>query len=213
VLTLTASGAVDDYSDTTALQRSIAASAGVDPSSVVITVAAASVIITATIIVPTSSAAEVQTSLSSSLGTVAAASAALGITVQSDPTVTSSPTQEASSKPNAVLDVGPSNVEGDSGSSSIGPAIGGAGEQNAPPPCNPQPARPPPAPLCGLAQFAPLACLPPPTVGGLLFVAVLVGVVYIKKKAKKPPASAEEGQKQVGVTLTGPVESADESKI
>lgn len=41
----------------------------------------------------------------------------------------------------------------------------------------------------------------------MAFVAVLVGVyVYIKKKAKKPPASAEEGQKQVGVTLTGPVE-------
>jgi len=84
-----------------------------------------------------------------------------------------------------------------------------------PPPAIHSPlAHPPPAPLCGLAEFAPLACLPPPTVGGLLVLALVgVGVYFIKKKAKKPPASAEEGQKQVGVTLTGPDENADESKI
>ena len=88
MLTLTASGSVSDYSDTTALRRSIAATAGVDPSSTVITVEAASAIITATITVPASSAASVQALLSSSLGTAAAASTALGITVELDPTVT-----------------------------------------------------------------------------------------------------------------------------
>ena len=130
VLTLTASGSVGDYSDTTALRRSIAASAGVAPSSTVITVAAASVIITATITVPASTADSVQTKLSSSLGTAAAASAALGITVESAPTVTTSTTSSAT--PKALTGVGASNIEGDSDSSSMGPIIGGAGEQNAP---------------------------------------------------------------------------------
>ena len=88
VLTLTASGSVSDYSDTSALQTSIAVNAGVDASSVSISVAAASVIITATIKVPTSTTADaVQTTLSSRLGTAAAASTALGITVESAPTV------------------------------------------------------------------------------------------------------------------------------
>ena len=129
VLTLTASGSVSDYSDTTALRRSIAASAGVAPSSTVITVAAASVIITATITVPASAAAGVQTKLSSRLGTAAAASAALGITVESDPTVTIS-----SATPKAVTAAGASNVEDDSGSGP-GAIIGVAGEQNTP--CHP----------------------------------------------------------------------------
>ena len=88
VLTLTASGSVSDYSDTSALQTSIAVNAGVDASSVSISVAAASVIITATIKVPTSTTADaVETTLSSRLGTAAAASTALGITVESAPTV------------------------------------------------------------------------------------------------------------------------------
>ena len=88
VLTLTASGSVSDYSDTSALQTSIAVNAGVDASSVSISVAAASVIITATIKVPISMTADaVQTTLSSRLGTAAAASTALGITVESAPTV------------------------------------------------------------------------------------------------------------------------------
>ena len=77
----------------TALRSSIAVSAGVAPSdaSTIITVAtagAASVIITAVIAIP---AARVQTLLSSSLGTAAAASAALGITVvESNPTIMTS---------------------------------------------------------------------------------------------------------------------------
>ena len=88
VLTLTASGSIGDYSDTSSLQQSIATAASVDKFQVMVSVAAASVIITATITVPASTtAAAVQTSLSSSLGTAAAASAALGITVESDPAI------------------------------------------------------------------------------------------------------------------------------
>merc|ERR1711865_155775 len=71
-----------------ALQTSIAVNAGVDASSVSISMGAASVIITATIKVPTSMTADaVQTTLTSRLGTAAAASTALGITVESAPTV------------------------------------------------------------------------------------------------------------------------------
>lgn len=88
MLTLTASGSVSDYSDTSALQTSIAVNAGVEASSVSISVAAASVIITATIKVPiTMTADAVQTTLTSRLGTAAAASTALGITVESAPTI------------------------------------------------------------------------------------------------------------------------------
>ena len=88
MLTLRASGSVSDYSDTSALQTSIAANAGVDPSSVSISVTAASVIITATIKVPASTTADaLQATLTSRLGTAASASTALGITVESDPTI------------------------------------------------------------------------------------------------------------------------------
>ena len=124
VLTLTASGSVSDYSDTkkAALRDLIAASAGVEPSMVSVTITAASVIITATITAPASDAAKVQTSLSTHLGTADAASEALGITVESNPTISTS-------------------GKGDSDSSSIGAIIGGAGEQH---PCNLAPARTPP---------------------------------------------------------------------
>ena len=89
MFTLTASGSVSDYSDTSNLQQNIATAAGVDKSLVTISVAAASVIITATIAVSTyATVVEVQTSLSSTLGTAADASAVLSITVESDPTIT-----------------------------------------------------------------------------------------------------------------------------
>ena len=92
MLTLTASGSVSDYTDTSDLQDSIAANAGVDAASVSIHVAAASVIITATIAVPASTTpAAVQATLFSTLGTAASASAALGITVESVPSITESP--------------------------------------------------------------------------------------------------------------------------
>ena len=88
MLTLRASGSVSDYSDTSALQTAIADNAGVDPSLVSISVTAASVIITATIKVPASSTADaLQATLTSRLGTAASASTALGITVESDPTI------------------------------------------------------------------------------------------------------------------------------
>ena len=80
---------MSDYQDTSNLQQSIATAAGVSASDVTIKVEAASVIITATINVPTStSVSAVQASLNSKLGTAADASAALGITVESDPTTT-----------------------------------------------------------------------------------------------------------------------------
>ena len=91
VLTLTASGSGSDYSSSlqSELQQKIAAAAGVDKSFDTISVAAASVIITANIAVPASSAAiTVQASLASTLGTAAAASTALGVTVEAVPTVT-----------------------------------------------------------------------------------------------------------------------------
>ena len=88
VLTLMASGSVSDYLDTSSLQQSVAAAAGVDKSLVTISVAAASVIITASIAVPASTtAAAVQASLSSKLATVEAASTVLGVTVESVPTI------------------------------------------------------------------------------------------------------------------------------
>jgi len=88
VLTLTASGSIGDYSDTSSLQQNVATAAGIDRSLVVISVAAASVRITATLAVPASTtAASVQNSLSSSLGTADDATAALGVTVESVPTV------------------------------------------------------------------------------------------------------------------------------
>ena len=88
MLTLTASGSIGDYSDTSSLQQRVAAAAGIDKSLVTINVAAASVIITASIAVPASTTATaVQTSLSSNLATTEAASTALGVTVESVPTV------------------------------------------------------------------------------------------------------------------------------
>ena len=83
-LTLEASGSVSDYSDSdiSRLQQHVATAAGVDQSLVTIAVTAGSVIITATIAVPASMTAdEVQTSLSSALGTADAASKVLNITV------------------------------------------------------------------------------------------------------------------------------------
>lgn len=90
-LTVTASGSVEQYADTSALQQSVATAAGVDAVWVVIEVAgkAASVIVTATITVPQgSTTVGVAEVLFTSLGTTAAtATAALGIAVQSVPTV------------------------------------------------------------------------------------------------------------------------------
>ena len=96
-----ASGDVSDYANTTSLRQKIATAAGVDDASLVtISVAAASVIITATIAVPASTTpAAVQTSLASSLGTAEIATAALGIDVESDPSITESLGQRDRSPP------------------------------------------------------------------------------------------------------------------
>ena len=96
VLTLTASGSVSDHSDTLSLQQGVATAAGVDKSLVTIEVAAGSVVVTATIAVPASTTADkMQASLSSTLGTAAAASTALGITVESPPTMAITTKKEA----------------------------------------------------------------------------------------------------------------------
>jgi hypothetical protein len=89
VLTLTASGSVGDYSDTSSLKQSVAAAAVVDVWFVTITVAAASVLITATITVPESTTASaVQSSLLFTLGgSTESVLAALNVTVESSPTV------------------------------------------------------------------------------------------------------------------------------
>lgn len=88
MLTMTASGSVSDYRDTSSLRTVIATLAGVDASAVTITVAAASVLIIATIAVPASNTpAAVQALLSAALPTAAAASSRLGVTVEASPTV------------------------------------------------------------------------------------------------------------------------------
>ena len=90
MLTLIASGSVSDYKDNdkSSWQQKVADAAGVDKSLVVILVAAASVRITVTISMPASMTVDaMQTSLTSTFGTADAASTALGITVESDPTI------------------------------------------------------------------------------------------------------------------------------
>lgn len=94
------SGSVDDYRNTSSLQRRVAAVAGVSPSLVSIRVAAGSVIITATIGVPPSAtAALLRASLAARLGTATAASAALGVEVESDPSIAVAPPLASSPPP------------------------------------------------------------------------------------------------------------------
>jgi hypothetical protein len=102
VVSFTASGSVHNYADTSALQSKFAAAAGVDAALVTISVTAGSVVITATIAVPTGTdALSVQSSLATKIGTAASASAALGVTVESVPTivVASTPPSLLSSPP------------------------------------------------------------------------------------------------------------------
>jgi hypothetical protein len=118
VLKLTASGSVSDYSNLKPLTEKIATAAGLGSSLVSISVAAASVIITATINVPAAlTAASVQTLLSSKLGTAATASAALGITVESDPTMIATEVQQESSDS--------SLTDGEIAGVAIGATVGG----------------------------------------------------------------------------------------
>jgi len=106
------------------LQQSVANAAGVDKSLVTINVAAASVIITATIAVPASTtAAALQTTLDSTLGTAVAASTALGITVENAPTVAVLAGGVVAPTNNTSIE-GPSNIEKDSGDVSTTAIIG-----------------------------------------------------------------------------------------
>ena len=97
-ITVIAEGAPNDYVDTSGLQSAVASAAGVSVSDVTISVRAASVAITAVISVPSSmTAAVVSSRLSSSMGTAASASAALGLTVLSEPLIVASNPQSTSS--------------------------------------------------------------------------------------------------------------------
>jgi hypothetical protein len=119
VLKLTASGSVSDYSNLKPLTEKIATAAGLGSSLVTISVAAASVIITATINVPAAlTAASVQTLLSSKLGTAATASAALGITVESDPTMIATEVRQEESSDSGLTD-------GEIAGVAIGATVGG----------------------------------------------------------------------------------------
>ena len=122
---MTATGSVDDFDDAkkTLLESSIAAVAGVDASAVTVAITGGSVLITATIAVPASTTvAAVQTSLSSTLGTAAAASTVLGVIVESVPAITvagplppaasPSPPPPLPPQPRAVLDsIGGASIE------------------------------------------------------------------------------------------------------
>ena len=143
-----ASGVVSDYTDTTNLRQNIATAAGVDDASLVtISVAAASVIITASIAVPAStSPAAVQTSLASSLGTTKDATAALGITVESEPSITESlgqrepspppprPSPPSPSPPPPSPATSPSGGGTDSKAAALAGASGGEGGSGGGPP-------------------------------------------------------------------------------
>merc|ERR1740130_125049 len=97
-MTVIAEGAPSDHVDTSGLQSAIASAAGVSVPDVTISVRAASVAITAVLSVPSyMTAAAVSSRLSSSMGTAASASAALGLTVLSEPLIVASNPQSSSS--------------------------------------------------------------------------------------------------------------------
>lgn len=110
------------------MRRDIATAAGVDALLVTIAVAGGSVVITATIAVPASTtAAKVMSSLSSSLGTAAAASAVLGVTIESAPTVALAEPPSPSQPPASGLVAGEQHNTAESGGDDLPiPAIIGA---------------------------------------------------------------------------------------
>jgi len=126
VFTLTASGSVSDYSDDTksSLQQKYATAAGVDKSRVTIVIAAASVIITVTITLPAgTTAAAVESKISTTFGTSATAvSESLEITVESAPTVTA---KEAPKTAKEATDDSGGLTEGEIAGVAIGGAVGG----------------------------------------------------------------------------------------
>jgi hypothetical protein len=146
-LTLTASGSGSgsDYSDSdiSSVQQHVATAAGVDQSLVTIAVTAGSVIITATIAVPASMTAdEVQTSLSSTLGTASAASEVLGITVVTV-SVTSTPQPTAFQVQGKLSLATPAAEHVDSTVTLIGGATPPSSSPAPPPPFAVAPSPPP----------------------------------------------------------------------
>ena len=88
VVTVTASGSVGDYADTTNIKLKLAAVAGIDASLIDITVAAASAFVTATVAVPSSTTAQALAGvLSAALSTAAAAYSGMGLEAETVPTV------------------------------------------------------------------------------------------------------------------------------
>lgn len=126
VLTMTASGSVSDYSDDdkSSMQQKFANAAGVDKSLVTVAVTAvavtaASVIITVTIAVPaTTTASTVQKSLSPNFGTADDASAMLGVTVESAPTMIGTEVKQETSEDPGLSD-------GEIAGVAIGAGVGG----------------------------------------------------------------------------------------
>jgi len=158
VLSMTASGSVSDYSDTTALAASIASLAGVDASLVTIEVAGGSVVITATIATPaTTTATAVESSLTSALSTAAAASTALGITVEDVPTVIVAAPPSAPPSPPSP----------------------------SPPPPSPSPTLPPPSSPSSSSSSSDIGIIIGAAVGGVAVLAFVVGVVSLMKKKQK----------------------------
>ena len=127
LLTIIASGSVSDYADTSTLQNTIAQLASVDASFVTISVTAASVLITAIIAVPASTTASaVQADLSNSLATAETASNALGIPVESSPTISFATTTSLQSPPSSPTMTMTMTSE-DGGALAIVAAAGGGG--------------------------------------------------------------------------------------
>ena len=205
VLLLAASGSVSDYADTSSIQSKVAELAGVDASAVTITVAAASVLITATIAVPASTTSTlVQATLSAALPTATAATSALGITVESAPTiVVAAPPPSPPSPPPLVT---PSLS-----SPPLPPS-----PSTSPPPLPPLPPQPPPptSPLLdgggdgALSSLAVLAIsLPAAAGGGALLCAVGACWALRRRRCRKRGALArstgpEKSEVQVRISAT-----------
>jgi len=219
-LTITAAGAVSDYTDVSGLKQKVATAAGVDVNLVTINVAAGSVIITATITVPAASSVKtVQASLDSTLGTTtAAASTALGITVEAVPVVVSNASPPPLPPPPPPPSPPPPLPPPPPPPSPPPPS------PPPPPPPSPPPPSPPPPPLPEVLtpesnvsdddddNIALVAGL----VGGLLGAAVLcllvfVCYMYARERQGKPIFQALDETKVVGGTAGGA--TAAENKI
>ena len=178
---MTASGSVDDHNGDE-YKAIIATSAGVDVSKVdSVTVEAGSVIITSTIHVDDAAEADaVQTSLTTNLGTAAAASAVLGITVESDP---SSETKEISGGSVSSVATAAVAVE----TVTYGPEPGGTADASPPPP----PTQAKPIDIGGSNQTtADAGPMIGGVVGGALAFLIILALTYVFLKKRREKAEA-----------------------